>query len=51
MQPYEALNIWRDLKGDEFDIQQLLTALRDHAHHELADRASHILQSKAQFSQ
>ena len=50
MQPYEALNVWRDLKGEDFDIQQLITALRDHAHHDLADKAVGILQSRLQRS-
>ena len=46
MQPYEALSVWRDLKGENFDIQQLLTALKDHAHHEMASKAYNILKSK-----
>lgn len=48
MQAYKSLTIWKDMKGDELEIEDLVTALKSCGKMELADMASAILQSDEQ---
>lgn len=45
MQSYTALQCWRDLAGDKFDISRLPMALKECGHHDLGDSAARILNS------
>ena len=45
-QSYTALQCWRDLSGDKFDIARLPMALKECGHHDLGDSANLILNSR-----
>ena len=45
MQAYKSLMLWKEVRGDEFDIRQLIQAFEENDHGDLARMTRNILDS------